>query len=38
MNALWNTVARLVVWVVWQPLDRTVCRFAEVTHEREGEL
>lgn len=38
MNAIWNTIARLVVAFAWGPVDRTVCRFAEVTHEREGEL
>lgn len=32
MNHIWNPLARLVVWTVWVPVDRTVCRWAQVTH------
>ena len=33
---LWNAIARLVVAVIWGPIDRTVCRWAEVTHRGES--
>lgn len=32
MNAIYDALARLVVWAVWVPIDRAVCRFAELTH------
>jgi hypothetical protein len=41
MTTLINTastiLARAIVWFVWSPLDRTVCRFANVTHRGRGE-
>ena len=33
MNAIWDTLARAVVWTVWVPIDRTVCRFSNVTDD-----
>ena len=36
MNAAWDVLARVVVWTVWVPVDRTVCRWAEVTHRGES--
>jgi hypothetical protein len=36
MTPLWNTIARLVVWFFWQPVDRTVCRCRWVTHRGES--
>ena len=36
MTPLWNAIARLVVAVSWGPSDRTVCRWAEVTHRGES--
>lgn len=32
VNAVWDVIGRTVVWLVWSPVDRAVCRFAEVTH------
>jgi hypothetical protein len=31
MNAASTYLARLIVWAVFSPIDRTVCRFAQVT-------
>ena len=31
MNAVWDAIGRAVVAFVWGPVDRTVCRFAEIT-------
>lgn len=36
MTPLWNAIARLVVAAIWGPVDRTVCRWAEVTHRGES--
>jgi hypothetical protein len=36
MTPLWNAIARLVVSLMWGPVDRTVCRWAEVTHRGES--
>ena len=33
MNRASTYLARAVVWFVFQPLDRTVCRWTEVTHQ-----
>ena len=33
MTRLYDALARLVVWAVWVPIDRTVCRFANQTDE-----
>ena len=32
MNRASTLLARAIVWAVFSPVDRTVCRFAEVTH------
>lgn len=32
MTPVWNLLARLIVAAAFGPVDRTVCRFAEVTH------
>lgn len=32
MNRLWDLIARVVVFTVWVPVDRTVCRWSQVTH------
>lgn len=32
MTPIWNAIGRLVVAFVFGPVDRTVCRFANVTH------
>ncbi len=31
MNRVYNTIGRVVTWAIWVPVDRTVCRFAELT-------
>jgi hypothetical protein len=36
MTPLWNAIARLVVGAFWGPVDRLVCRWAEVTHRGES--
>lgn len=34
MNRASTYLARAIVWVVvWVPIDRTVCRWTEVTHQ-----
>lgn len=33
MSAASTYFARAVVWFVFSPLDRTVCRWAEITHQ-----
>ena len=32
MSTVWDSLAWLVVASVFGPIDRTVCRFAEITH------
>ena len=32
MNRASTLLARVIVWAVFSPVDRTVCRFAQVTH------
>ena len=32
MNRLWDLIARAVTAIIFGPIDRTVCRWAELTH------
>lgn len=36
MTPLWNALARLVVAAIWGPVDRTVCRFAQLTDSEDA--
>lgn len=36
MTPIWNAIGRAVVAFVWGPVDRTVCRFAELTDSEDA--